>query len=209
MDLGIKKELSGVPDLRHQVRRLRWFRTSFRHDARLVAERYGVTLDVDDHRLTEAFLAWADVFSQEKANAGVDRRDFAFFTAGLLLRELLRARPVTARPSSAGAVPALAPDEATPIVAFWPEGFLYTNYCLSVLGAVLEQEFGEALTLNAAADNLRTWWSFRENVEEMPSLAIAFLDLFAGNTPNWAMPDLALSRPAMRRAAARLVARGR
>ena len=200
MDLALKREIGDVPDLRHRVRQLRWFKTSFRHDAKLISERYGVDLSVDDRRLTEAFLNWAEVFAAQKAYASINRRDFVFFAAGLLLRELLRARPVSTQECVAGAT-TLPADPMSSIAQSWPEGFLYTNYCLCVLGAVLEQE-GLPLDLAALADDLRTWLSYKENAREDPSAAIAFLDLFTGNEPNWWMPDSVLSRAAMKRAVA-------
>jgi hypothetical protein len=88
------------------------------------------------------------------------------------------------------------------IVRFWPEGFLYTNYCVSAIAAIHEQEFGSAPAIDACADDLRTWWSYRENATEMPSYAIAFLDRFLGSEPNWILPDSARSRQAMRDALA-------
>ena len=42
--------------------------------------------------------------------------------------------------------------------------------------------------------------SYRENVEEMPAYAVAFLDRFLGAEPNWLLPDDLRSRPAMLRA---------
>ena len=75
------------------------------------------------------------------------------------------------------------------IVEFWPEGFLYTNFCVSAISAVYEQEFGETLAIDKCADDLRTWWSYRENAAEMPSYAVAFLDRFLGAEPNWLLPD--------------------
>jgi hypothetical protein len=209
MQLELTDELAGVPDLRHQVRHLRWFKSSFRRDAELVARHHGVTLAIDDRRLTEAFLNWIEAFNREKSFAALDRRDFTLFAAGLLLREFLRCRPVTASgPVSSDTTKASATsDEAGSIPRFWPEGFLYTNYCLSVLAAVLQQEFGETLSFAKRADDLRLWWSYRENVRENPSLAIAFLDEFVGGEPNWHVPDSAESRAAMRRATAKLFAR--
>ena len=56
MDLGMTSEVRAVPDVRHRVRQLRWFKTSFRHDARLISQRYGLEFTIDDRRLTEAFL---------------------------------------------------------------------------------------------------------------------------------------------------------
>ena len=82
-------------------------------------------------------------------------------------------------------------------VAFWPEGFLYTNFCVSAIAAVYEQEFGEAPAIDKCADDLRTWWSYRENASEMPAYAVAFLDRFLGGEPNWLLPDDPHSRPAI------------
>ena len=203
MDLDLTRELSAVPDLRHQVRQLRWFKQSFRREAELVGAHHEVAIAIDDKRLTQAFLAWIEAFNREKAHAASDRRDFTFFAAGLLLRELMRARPASVGPRGAAAR-ADAPDET--IVDFWPEGFLYTSYCLSVLSAVVEQEFGEPLSLAEGAGDLRVWWSYRENVAEDPSRAIAFLDAFVGIEPNWLMPASAESRAAMGRAARELLA---
>ena len=200
MDLALKREIGQVPDLRHRIRQLRWFKASFRHDAKLISDRYGIELAVDDRKLTEAFLNWAEVFAAQKAYAAINRRDFVFYAAGLLLRELLRARPVTTM-ERAGTAQLLPADQMSSIAHSWPEGFLYTNYCLCVLGAVLEQE-GQPLDLAGLADDLRTWLSYRENAREDPSTAIAFLDLFTGNEPNWWMPDSVLSRAAMKRAVA-------
>lgn len=194
MDLGLKSDLVTVADLRHRVRRLGWFRGSFRRAAGLVGADNHLAFAVDDRALASAFFGWIDAFTAHKAAArDGDRRDFSSFAAGLLLKELIRVDPARARPlpgegggaSGAAAAPA----------AFWPEGFLYTQYCLAGLAAVLEQDFGERLALAAAADDLRTWWTFRENVAECPALAIAFLDHFAGGEPNWRLPEDFRARP--------------
>jgi len=188
-------ELVSVPDLRHRVRHLAWFRKSFSRDTQLLAARHGVTVRIDERRLAEAFLAWIEAFNRQKPYASLDRRDFSLFAAGLLLRELMKARPIEARADVTDAA-----GGRDSIIGFWPEGFLYTKYCLDVLGAVMRQEFGEALPLSQAASDLRSWWSYRENVSENPSLAIAFLD-----EPNWRMPDAPEARTAMRRATEKLL----
>jgi hypothetical protein len=202
MQLDLRRELKAVPDLRHRVRHLRWFKSSFRRDAELVASQHGVALHVDERKLTAAFLSWIEAFNRQKSYAALDRRDFSLFAAGLLLREFMKARPGSVR---GGARPPDL-DAKDSIVDFWPEGFLYTSYCVSVLAAVMEQEFGETLNLVAAAGDLRSWWSYRENVSENPSLAIAFLDRFVGEEPNWRLPDAPEGRAAMRRATQRLLA---
>ncbi|MCW6508105.1 hypothetical protein [Lichenifustis flavocetrariae] len=199
MDLEITRHVMEVPDLRHRVRQLRWFKTSFRQHARLVGQHYGLAVRVDETRLTEAFLNWAERFSADKDYARLDRRDFVTFTGGLLLRELLQLHPVEVEASTATGMPTLQQTPNWAIVHDWPEGFISTNYCLSILAAVLEQE-GMPLTIPALANDLRTWWSYRENVGEDPSRAIAFLDLFTGTEPNWYMPDSVASRTAIKRA---------
>lgn len=196
MDMRFKGELASMPDLRHRLRRLRWFRVTFRSHARLIASTYGLHFEIDDLRLTRAFLDWVEAIEAKKAYAKVDRADFVIFAAGLVLRELIRREPakVTAR----GLQPATGVDaEMAEIVEFWPEGFLYTNFCVSAISAVYEQEFGETLAIDRCADDLRTWWSYRENAVEMPAYAVAFLDRFLGAEPNWLLPDDPRSRPAM------------
>ncbi len=201
MDLELLKQAEDVADIRHRVRQLRWFKTTFKQHARLIAGRYGVPYEIDDGRLTEAYLNWAEAFSQNLAYSDLDRRDFITFAAGLLVRELLRSAPAAA---AAGREPPQTTDATESIARSWPEGFLYTNYCLCVLHLVLEQE-GVRLTLPTLADDLRTWWSYRENVGDDASLAIPFFDLLIGNEPNWYFPASVVSRRAVRRAIERSI----
>ena len=199
MDLEIKHQVMEVPDVRHRVRQLRWFKTSFRQHARLLGQHYGLTVAIDDPRLTEAFLNWAERFSADRSYAELDRRDFVVFTAGLLLRELLQLHPITVTSVAGERAPTVRNDVDWKIVHDWPEGFIATNYCLCVLSAVLEQD-GMALTLPDLANDLRTWWSYRENVGEDPARALAFLALFTGNAPHRFKPDSVGSRAAVKRA---------
>jgi hypothetical protein len=195
MDLRFKDELALMPDLGHQLRRLRWFRATFRANARAVGLAYGLRFEIDDTRLAKAFLDWIETVEGERRFATVDRADFIVFAAGLVLRELIRQNPAKA---VAQVQPASSDDRMAEIVRFWPEGFLYTNYCIAAIAAIHEQEFGSAPAIDTCADDLRTWWSYRENATEMPSNAVAFLDRFLGAEPNWILPDSARSRQAMR-----------
>lgn len=205
MDLELLDQAEGVADIRHRVRQLRWFKTTFRQHARLIGQRYGLAYDIDDGRLTEAYLNWTEAFSENVGFSDLDRRDFITFAAGLLVRELLRSKPARAAEQAAGDASGVTEDATLPIVRAWPEGFLYTNYCLCVLHIVLEQE-GVVLTLPTLADDLRTWWSYRENVGEDASLAVPFLDLLIGNEPNWYFPASVVSRRAVKLALARRAA---
>jgi hypothetical protein len=196
MDLRFKDELALMPDLRHRLRRLRWFRMTFRSHARLVASTYGLRFEIDDARLTKAFLDWVEAMETKKGFAKVDRADFVIFAAGLVLRELIRQEPATVMERGLASAAASDPEMAD-IVDYWPEGFLYTNFCVSAIAAVHEQEFGETPAIDKCADDLRTWWSYRENASEMPAYAVAFLDRFLGAEPNWLLPDDPRSRPAI------------
>lgn len=200
MDLRFKDELALMPDLGHRLRRLRWFRATFRTNARAVSSAYGLRFEIDDTKLTKVFLDWIETVESERRFAAVDRADFIVFAAGLVLRELIRQGPAKAFGNAQPA--AVVDDRMAEIVRFWPEGFLYTNYCVSAIAAIHEQEFGTMPAIDACADDLRTWWSYRENATEMPSYAIAFLDRFLGGEPNWILPDSARSRQAMRGALA-------
>jgi hypothetical protein len=200
MDLPFKDELALMPDLRHRLRRLRWFRATFRSSAKVVSDTFGVRYEIDETKLTRAFLDWIEIMDAQKRFAEIDRADFIVFAAGLVLRELIRQAPAKEISGLAQLIETEANAKTLEIVRFWPEGFLYTNYCVSAISAVYEQEFGSAPSIDKCADDLRTWWSYRENVTEMPAYAVAFLDRFLGAEPNWITPDHAQSRQAMRRA---------
>lgn len=198
MDFLFRDELVRVPDLRHRLRQLRWFRMAFRKNAALITQHYDYHFVIDDTKLTRAFLNWIETVERQKSYAEIDRKDFIIFAAGMALKELIVEAPVKVRGHPKDG--ALHRPEMRDIIAFWPEGFLYTNYCVGAIAAIYEQEFATAPTIDKCAEDLRTWWSYRENVAEMPAYAIAFLDKFLGAEPNWVMPNLASARSAIRRA---------
>ncbi|MET2829859.1 hypothetical protein [Mesorhizobium shangrilense] len=200
MDLPFKDELALMPDLGHRLRQLRWFRATFRSSAKVVSDTFGVRYDIDETKLTRAFLDWIEIMDAQKRFAEIDRADFIVFAAGLVLRELIRQAPAKEISGLTQLIETEANAKTMEIVRFWPEGFLYTNYCVSAISAVYQQEFGSAPSIDKCADDLRTWWSYRENVTEMPAYAVAFLDRFLGAEPNWITPDHAQSRQAMQRA---------
>jgi hypothetical protein len=200
MDLPFRHELALMPDLRHRLRQLRWFRATFRSSAKVVSETFGVRFEIDEAKLTRAFLDWIEVMEAQKRFAAIDRADFIVFAAGLVLRELIRQAPAREISGLTEMIETEANAGTAEIVRFWPEGFLYTNYCVSAILAVHEQEFGTAPSIDKCADDLRIWWSYRENATEIPAYAVAFLDRFLGAEPNWITPDRAQSRQAMQRA---------
>jgi hypothetical protein len=165
------------------VRRLRWFIESFHKQAERTSAETGVSYAIDDETLTRVFVAWLRAFEAQKPDAPEDRLPYVGFAAGLMLRTLIDKGPVHATALPQGA------DSGHPAY-FWPEGYLYVAYCLNVRALVLEQDFHEKQATVPELSEARTWWSFRENVAEDPSLAIGFLDLFAGEDPDWSTPDI-------------------
>jgi hypothetical protein len=205
MNLHFTQQLTVSQDVRHQVRHLSWFRSSFTKCARLAEADWGIRLSVNEPALANAFLDWAIAFTEQRQHAlpsaslsgAQSRKDFATFAAGMLLKELIRNRVCTASEHHCLTIPADANARVAEIMRFWPEGFLYTSYCLSVLNAVMVQDFDSVLEVEPAADDIRTWWTFRENTTEDAALAIGFLDMFVGRTPNWSEPEYAPARAGM------------
>ena len=86
MELPFRDELALMPDLRHRLRQLRWFRATFRGSAKVVSDTFGVRFEIDEAKLTRAFLDWVEIMEAQKRFAAVDRADFIVFAAGLVLR---------------------------------------------------------------------------------------------------------------------------
>ncbi len=190
MDLSVKQHLMDTPDLRHRLRQLRWFTRAFKSNARTVSDHVGIDFEIHERRLSQTFFDWVKAMGPVEHDPGIEKADRIVFLGGLALREFLRTRPASAlaerRPAAA--------DSTDQVAHFWPEGFLYTNFCICSIAAVHEQEFGTPRPLDQAATDLRSWWSFRENATEDPNISIAFLDSFLGKTPNWMFPALARNR---------------
>ena len=169
--------------LRKSVRRLRGFAASFEAQMRATSERTGIVFELHHDRLTAAFLDWVEDFERQKPGVVADRMPYVGFAAGLMLKSLILHDPVRVTALPPGA------DRDTP-AHFWPEGHLYVAYCLNIRGCVLEEDFHAVQQRVPELDDIRTWWSFRENVAEDPATAIAFLDLFSGQEPDWSMPSV-------------------
>lgn len=170
--------------LRKSAQRLRWFVDAFDQQIQNTEAQTGNQFSVDRGALAHVFADWLKAFEAQKPTREDDKPAYVGFAAGLMLRTLIKHKPVAVvkQPDNA--------DQSNPAY-FWPEGYLYVAFCLNVRGLVLETDFHAAQhpPSDRLADN-RTWWSFRENVQQDPSLAIAFLDLFAGDEPEWTMPEL-------------------
>lgn len=168
--------------LRDAIRRLRWFRKALDRQLEDLRAETGLTFSVDDRKLAQIFVNWLREVDAQKPRDASARRAYFDFVSGLMLRDLLREMPL-----QAGALPDGA--DTTRPEYFWPEGFACTLFCLNVRAAVIEQEFHAESSLAPEFFSLRQWWSFKENVAQDSATAIGFFDVFAGNHPDWQMPD--------------------
>ena len=177
----------GTSDIRLAARRLRWFVASFRRQIEILSEDSGIVFDLDERKLARVFVSWLRRFEMIRANAALNRRDVTHYAAGLMLRELIVCSPLMAMRLPEGC------DKRRP-VCYWPEGFAYLTYCMTVCEAVLTQEFDIHIEPDADIEDIAVWWSFRENMIEDDRWAIPFFDKFSGHEANWDAPGLFFAR---------------
>jgi len=183
----VRLNLSALPPtnepLRMAVRRMRWFRQAFRAHVEATGQEIGCAFAIDEAKLGGIFVRWLRAVQEQKPADRAERRAFFEFAASLMLRELTAEMPLTVTAPPAG-VPA---DSAA---AFWPEGYACVMFCLTVHAAAMAQEYDAAPDVAPAVEDLRHWWSFRENAGEDSRFSAGFLQMLLGKTPNWSMPDV-------------------
>jgi hypothetical protein len=181
----LQSEILDVDDLSHEVRRFRTILWSFERNIDLLFKNSGLVALVNHEALAEAFSRWRKSFDSSKYMADVDRRDFVIYAAGLMLKELIVAAPLSAHEEDVN----LSVDVDQRLKR-WPEGYAYTSFCLSVAAAVLK-EMGDIEPVSPQKTEDPSFWdSFKENTLETPAVAIAFFDLVCGQEPNWDAPDV-------------------
>jgi hypothetical protein len=195
----LKPELSNEADLAHEARRFRTIVKSFERNLDLLFQGTQLAPHVDHVALATAFSNWRQRFDATKHLADFNRHDFTIYAAGLMLKELIAAAPLRTVPQPQP-VPALPEGHAGHAFAFWPEGYAYTSFCLSVAAAILHEIGEEEPDTDKAPDSPAFWASFKENAADNPALAIAFFDLVCGNEPNWDAPDVPWLRKALTQA---------
>ena len=173
--------------LRIAVRRMRWFRAAFDAYIAALGARIGCDYKIDDARLAAIFVRWLRAIDRQKPSDPRERQAYFEFSAGLMLRELTADMPIVAQTAPTRA-------DAGSAAAFWPEGYACTMFCLTVHSAALQQEFHDKPAVSPAIDDLRHWWSFKENAGEDASFSIGFLQTLLGHQPNWMMPDVFRAR---------------
>ena len=173
--------------LRIAVRRMRWFRTAFDAYVAAIGARIGCTYQIDEAKLTRIFVRWLRAVERQKPSDAKDRHDYFEFAAGLMLRELTAEMPLTVI-----SAPTRTPADSA--AAFWPEGYACTMFCLTVHAAAMQQEFEDKPQVSPAMDDLRHWWSFKENARQDAAFSVGFLQILLGHQPNWMMPDVFRAR---------------
>lgn len=173
-DLKIPK----YQEYRKSLQRLRWFRSTFEEQIKAIETRTGITFTLYPEILAKCFVDWIQEFEKMKPSQSRQRLAYVGFAAGQMLKQLIVKKPVSVifMPT---ATDMLLPEY------FWPEGFVYVAYCLNARQAVLQNDFGVQIKQSPTLEQLATWRSFKENVHENSNYAISFLDLFAGEQPDW------------------------
>ncbi len=185
----VKNEMDLSEDIVHEARQFRTLLAGFNRNVELLYENQGFKPQIDSVAMAKAFAKWRQAFDATRHFAAQNKGDFVVFSAGLMLKELLLAKPLSEQPKAEAAL-------VEQSFSQWPEGYAYASFCLSVAQAVLDR-LGEGREINQAlADDPAFWNSFRENVAEDASYAIAYFDLLCGVEPNWTGPDVPWFRPA-------------
>jgi len=181
--------------LRRNALRWTWFQSAFQTALEMGQRGNTLVGHPNPARLVKAFLDWAHSVESQASWQVLDQIDFLHFTSGLLLQNLLTARP----PILEYVTPANTPqqDADRPL---WSQGILHTGFVLTLLQALRMHEGASPLVLDSTGMTAAYWSGMRENVAEDSNTSIAFLDQMCGLQADWQTPSLISSRPAMQRA---------
>jgi hypothetical protein len=190
----LKSEITQLSDPSHEARRFRIVLSTFERNLELLFRDTGMATTVDHTALALAFSRWRQNFDATKHLASLNRGDYVIFAAGLMLKELIAAKPLTvSRPKAS---PSQAPAIRDQRLTVWPEGYAYTSFCLAFVSTIISEQGGELPLPSKKTEEAKFWDSFRENTHEDPATAVAFFDFICGQEPNWDAPDAPYFRPA-------------
>ena len=94
MLIPLAQELKDGSDLLHQARRFRVIFAHFSRNTELLFAPSGLHPEVDSAALAIAFSAWREQFENLRHLASINRVDFVVCAAGLMLKQLVLARPL-------------------------------------------------------------------------------------------------------------------
>ncbi|MDA4848675.1 hypothetical protein [Hoeflea poritis] len=169
--------------VRKVARSLRWFLEAFSSQVNGISSETGLHFDIDKQKLRTVFLTWVKLFEAQKPSEPKQKIGYITFSAAMMLSELIDGNPIRIirKPENANTdIP----------LYYWPEGYVYVAFCMNVRSAVLAQDLNIDVDAAPPFDDIRTWWSFRENAREDSSTAIGFFELFVGDDPKWSGPKL-------------------
>ncbi|MDR6423116.1 hypothetical protein J2801_005418 [Paraburkholderia phenoliruptrix] len=175
-----------IPNVWQAATRLSSFKELLSEHCRSMRSTYSVSVEIDERALTSAFFIWAQTVENHRHYLQQNAPDYFQFLVGCLLAELLKAHAVS--------VVSCLDDEASgtrgnSIARWWPVGFVLTTFLIELVRKVISQECGRIVGPSAKLTNIKVWQSFRENLVEEPSIAIAYFDDFMGLVPNWRNPS--------------------
>ncbi|MFK8033701.1 MAG: hypothetical protein AB8B94_06100 [Hyphomicrobiales bacterium] len=179
--LVTKKTDESVTPVRRAARRMRWFFKAFNEQVKTCEAKTGFSFKVDEDKIREVFLNWVQVFEAQKPSDPEQKANYTTFAAATMLRELIQGRPLSV-------LRELESSDKEQPAHFWPDGYIYLMFCIDVRAMVFEQEFGIICEPSPRVDDIKTWWSFKENAAQDASTAIGFFELFVGGAPNWSTP---------------------
>lgn len=174
----------GEEPVHRAIRRLRWFKSSFLTQVEIISEETGIEFETNTEILAKCFIYWIQEFEANKPEESEAYEAYVGYASGLMLRALVNSKPLHHL-----SIP--EPRDKKDPAQFWPEGYVYVNYCLNVRHLVLDRLFVSEADEEVFSDKISdigVWWSFKENVDEHSSYAIPFLDVFAGDQANFSAP---------------------
>lgn len=161
-----------------------------------MASDFGISVEINERALVTAFFGWAQIVESHAADPRRKTPDYFQFLVGSLLARLLAAHAIDAVPGIEGEQTAR---NGNAIAKWWPTGFASTMFCVGLVRKVIAQECGQFVAPSEKFDDIKIWQSFRENLIEEPSIAIAYFDDFMGSSPNWHNPSVFRERAAAQR----------
>jgi hypothetical protein len=156
----------------------------------------GISVEISPRALTAAFFAWAHIVENHAEDPRRNTADYFQFLIGALLAQLLAAHAIDTVPGIEGD---RTRESENAIAKWWPTGFALTTFCVGLTRKVIAQECGQIVSASEKLGDIKLWQSFRENLPEEPSIAIAYFDAFMGLSPNWRNPSFFRERAAAHR----------